>query len=92
MRTETEPKTERIDIRTTAQVKHLLQQAATAARKNLSDFLLEHGLAAAEETLADRRFFVLDDARWEAFLDALDRPATSRPRLARLLQEPGAFD
>lgn len=86
-----ESRTERIDIRTTPTVKRLLQQAA-AAHKHVSEFLLEQGIAAAAGTLADRRLFLLDDVRWQAFLDALDRPATARSRLARLLTEPGLLD
>jgi hypothetical protein len=48
--------------------------------------------AAGAGTLADRRLFLLDDARWQAFLDALERPAKDRPRLKRLLAEPGPLD
>ena len=92
MPTPHESRTERIDIRTTPTVKRLLQQAAAASHKHVSEFLLEQGIAAAAGTLADRRLFLLDDVRWQAFLDALDRPATVRPRLARLLKEPGLLD
>jgi uncharacterized protein (DUF1778 family) len=87
-----EPRSERIDIRTTPTVKRLLQQAAAASHKDLTEFLLEQGVTAAAETLADRRLFLLDDARWQEFLDALDRPARNRPRLQRLLTEPGLLD
>jgi uncharacterized protein (DUF1778 family) len=92
MRIETEPRSERIDIRTTPTVKRLLQQAAAASHKHVSDFLLEQGIAAAAGTLADRRLFLLDEARWQAFLEALDRPAKDRPALNRLLTEPGLLD
>lgn len=88
-----ETKTERIDIRTTHQAKSLLQEAAAAAHKNVSDFLLESGLAAAEQTLADRRSFVLAPTAWAAFLTALDRPVSpKKPRLRKLLAERGVFD
>ena len=92
MSTSAESKKERIDIRTTEKVKKLLQQAAAASHKNVSEFLLEHGLIAAQETLADRRLFVLDDEQWQAFQSALDAPAQEKPRLARLLKEPSIFD
>lgn len=87
-----EPKLERINIRTSATVKRRLQMAAGAAHKNVSEFLLEHGLAAAEETLADRRLFVLDSKQWVEFQAALDRPPKKKPRLKKLLAEPGVFD
>ena len=85
-------KTERIDVRASAQVKQMLQEAARASHKNVSEFLLEAGLKAAEQTLADRRQFVLDDEQWRAFQEALDRPVQTKPRLKQLLREPGILD
>lgn len=88
-----EVKTERIDIRTTTCAKRLLQEAARVAHKNVSDFLLESGIAAAEQSLADRRIFPLDDEAWSAFQAVLDRPvAKSKPRLRKLLSQKGVFD
>ena len=80
-------KSERIDVRASAAAKDVLQRAAAAAHKNVSEFLLEAGLTAAAETLADRRVFVLDDAKWRAFQAALDRPVRIKPRLAKLLSD-----
>ncbi|WP_310484693.1 DUF1778 domain-containing protein [Chamaesiphon sp. VAR_48_metabat_403] len=87
-----ESKTERIDVRTTVAAKQLLQQAAATSHKSVSEFLLENGLQAAEATLADRRLFVLNDDRWQAFQAALDRPVAEKPQLKKLLTEPGVFD
>ena len=84
-------KTERIDVRASAMVKQLLQEAARVSHKNVSEFLLDAGVTAAAQTLADRRRFVLDDAQWKAFREALDRPVHSKPRLKKLLREPGAL-
>jgi uncharacterized protein (DUF1778 family) len=41
--------------------------------------------------LADRRVFMLDESAWNEFLDALDRPATHKPRLAKLFAEDSTF-
>ncbi len=87
-----ENKTERIDIRTNSAAKLLLQQAAMATHKNVSEFLLEHGLNAAENALADRKVFLLDEEQWQEFQDALDRPVTTKKNLQKLLTEPGVFD
>ncbi len=92
MHTGNEPRSERIDIRTTPTVKRLLQQAAAASHKHVSEFLLEQGVVAATGTLADRRLFLVDDARWQEFLEALERPAKARPGLETLLNEPGLLD
>lgn len=85
-------KTERIDVRASTPVKQLLQEAARACHKNVSEFLLDAGVTAAAQTLADRRQFVLSEAQWQAFQDALDRPVQSKPRLKKLLREPGVLD
>ena len=85
-------KTERIDIRTTPAVKQTLQQAAAASHKSVSEFLLDAALVAATEALIERRVFRLDDERWRAFQEALDRPVTSKRRLAKLLTTPGVAE
>ncbi|KZE34881.1 DUF1778 domain-containing protein [Chelatococcus daeguensis] len=87
-----EAKSERIEVRTTPTMKALLQRAATSSHKNVTDFLLEAGINAAEEALVDRRLFQLDDAQWQAFQDVLDRPVQSKPRLAKLLSEKSVLE
>jgi uncharacterized protein (DUF1778 family) len=84
-------KTERIDVRASTPVKQLLQEAARACHKNVSEFLLDAGVTAATQTLADRRQFKLSEADWQEFLKALDRPVQSKPRLKKLLREPGVL-
>lgn len=84
-------KTERIDVRATSAVKQLLQEAARVSHKNVSEFLLDAGVTAANQALADRRHFSLSDGQWEAFQQALDRPVQARPRLKKLLGEPGVL-
>jgi len=84
-------KTERIDVRASSSMKQLLQEAARASHKNVSEFLLDAGLTAAAHTLADRRQFTLDKAQWQAFQEALDRPVQTKPRLKKLLREPGVL-
>ena len=87
-----ENKSERIEIRTTPNIKALLQQAAVSSRKTVTEFLLKAGVDAAEDTLADRRMFRLDDKRWRAFQAVLDRPVVDKPRLARLLAEKSVLE
>ncbi len=85
-------KSERIDVRASSAAKHLLQEAARACHKNVSEFLLDAGLTAASLALADRRQFALDEAQWAAFQEALERPVQAKPRLKKLLQQPGVLD
>ena len=82
-------KSERIDVRASAPVKQLLQDAARVAHKNVSEFLLDAGITAANQTLADRTRFELSPEQWLAFQAALDQPVSAKPRLKKLLSEPG---
>ena len=82
-----EARSERIEVRTTPSVKALLQRAASASHKNVTEFLLDAGLSVAEDTLANRRLFRLDDQQWQEFQDLLDRPVSEKSRLARLMAE-----
>ena len=85
-------KTERIDVRANATVKQLLQEAARSCHKNVSEFLLDAGITAANQALADRRHFILNDEQWHAFAQALDAPPQPLPRLKKLMSEPSILD
>jgi len=88
----TTARTEKLDLRLTPKAKRALQSAATAAKRSVSEFVLESALARAEETLPDRQRFGLDADRWAAFLKALDAPPRPLPRLKKLLQTPSVFE
>ena len=88
----TEIRNEKLDLRLTPSAKRALQIAAMAARRSVSEFVLESALARAEETLPDRQRFGLSAERWAAFPAALDASPRPAPRLARLLREPGVFE
>ncbi len=92
MTTITQPKSERIDVRASAPVKQLLQEAARATHKNVSEFLLDAGIVAANQALAERARFALPAQKWREFQAALDRPVRAKPKLRRLLAEPGKPD
>jgi uncharacterized protein (DUF1778 family) len=85
-------RTEKLDLRLTPAAKQVLQSAAAANARSVSEFVLESALAPAEETLPDRRRFGLDSEQWAAFQAALDAPPRPLPRLAKLLREPSVFD
>ena len=87
-----ENKSERIEVRTTPNMKALLQRAAASSHKNVTEFLLEAGINAAEDALVDRRIFRLDDHQWQAFQAILDRPVADKPRLTRLLAEKSVLE
>jgi uncharacterized protein (DUF1778 family) len=80
-----ETRTERVDLRMTSGAKRTLQKAAALRNKTLTEFLLDTGLTAAHEALADRRVFQLDEKRWDAFAEALAAPPGDNPGLRKLL-------
>jgi uncharacterized protein (DUF1778 family) len=80
-----EARSERVDLRMTPSAKRTLQHAAAARNKTVTEFLLDSGMNAAFDTLADRRIFQLDETRWEKFQAALGAPPKSNPRLRKLL-------
>ena len=69
----------------------LLQEAAKASHKNVSEFLLDAGLALAHETLAEQYLFSLTDEQWGEFQAALERPVQEKPQLRELLTKPGVL-
>ena len=83
---------ERIDIRLPGVAKQLLQQAAEASHKSVTEFLLHHGLQAASRALADRQLFELNAKNWKAFRAVLERPVKSKARLKKLLSEPSILE
>ncbi len=82
---ETEARSERVDLRMTPAAKRTLQRAAAISNKTLTEFLLDSGLSAAYDALADRRVFQLDERRWDEFMAALSEPPRENPRLRKLL-------
>ena len=88
----TETRNEKLDLRLTPSAKRALQVAAIAARRSVSEFVLESALARAEETLPDRQRFGLSAKQWEAFLAALSAPPRPARRLGKLLKKPSVFE
>lgn len=85
-------RTAKLDLRLSVEAKRMIEAAATAERRSVSDFVLDSALTRAEETLADRRRFGLDAEQWTAFLEALDAPARPLPRVERLFGQPSVFE
>ena len=49
-----ETRSARIEVRTTPNVQALLQRASSSSRKNVTEFLLDAGIDATEDTLAGK--------------------------------------
>ena len=78
-------RSERLDLRVSAETKRLLEDAAASEDRTLTDFVLASASIAARRVLADRREFTLSPERWAAFTVALEREPRYLPGLATLL-------
>lgn len=85
-------KAARLNLRASSGQEILIREAAAAAGKSVTDFVLDSACDNAEQVLADRTRFVVDDAAWARFMDALDRAPATKPRLRELLETPGVLD
>lgn len=88
----TESRSERVDLRMTPSAKQTLQRAASVVNKTLTEFLLDRGLEAAHDALADRRTFLLDESQWAELMARLEAPPTDNPRLRALLARKPAWE
>ena len=82
---------ERVRLQVSARDNALIREAASALEVSLSEFLLDTALLRAEQVLADRRQFSLDEQQWESFMELLDRAPVSKPRLATFMQSETVF-
>lgn len=83
---------DRLEIRLSAAAKKVLERAALSQNKSISAFIVDSGLTAAAEALAERREFKLNAKQYDALVAALDAPSMPKPRIARLLKTPSALE
>lgn len=87
-----QPKTKRINLRASAPQERLLRRVAQSKGQTLTEFIVQSACDAAEQEIAGEREFQLPPDKWQAFVEALDRPARVHPRLTRLFAEPGILE
>ena len=85
-------KDERINLRIDADTKRLLEAASGVLGRSVSSFVLDAATVAAEQVLADRTVFRLDEQQWAAFDALLSAPSRDLPKLRRLLETPTVLD
>lgn len=77
---------ERIDLRTSPEIKELIVRAASTAGMSVSAFLLGTAQERARQILAEAEMITLTAKDWNAFAKALDNADTPRPKLSAALQ------
>ena len=76
---------ERIDLRTTRQVKDRIQQAAEYLGTSVSAFVVQHAYEAAQRLLVERESLVLSNRERDLFLTLVETPPEPTDTLRRLL-------
>ena len=76
-------KESRLNIRCDNRARQLLDKAATYAHVSVSEFVLTHALASAEQVVQAHESITLTPKDFQAFLAALDAPAKPKAALKR---------
>jgi uncharacterized protein (DUF1778 family) len=74
-----------INLRIEKQTRQLIDDAAAVLGKTRTEFMIDSARALAIDVLLDQRLFLLDSARYDAFVHALDNPPAPGPKLRALL-------
>lgn len=80
------PSYERIDIRTSPEIKALISRAASTAGMTISAFLLGTAHERAKQILAEKELVTLTARDWAAFAKALEKTEKPRPKLAAAMK------
>ena len=80
-----------INLRIETHVRQLIDDAAATLGKTRTEFMIESARRQAIDVLLERRLFVLDSERYDAFMHALDNPPAPGPKLRSLLRRVPAW-
>lgn len=79
-------KKNRLNIRCDSHTRQLLDKAASYAQVSISEFVLSHALASAQQVVQEHESITLKPKDFEAFMAALDGPAKPNAALKRALK------
>ena len=77
---------ERIDLRTSPEIKELIVRAASSVGMSVSAFLLGTAQERAKQILAEKEMITLTSRDWNAFAKALDNAEKPRPKLSAAMK------
>ncbi len=80
-----------INLRIEPQVRQLIDDAAAIVGKTRTEFMIDSARRQAIDVLLDQRLFSLDPDRFDTFVQALDTPPASGPKLHALLSRTPAW-
>ncbi|MGQ7807985.1 type II toxin-antitoxin system TacA family antitoxin [Hafnia alvei] len=74
-----------INVRASEEERAVIDYAASLVNKNRTDFIIEKVVHEAQNIILDQRVFVLDDARYQAFIEQLEAPVQNIEGRQRLM-------
>jgi len=77
---------ERIDLRTSPEIKKLIVRAASTAGVSVSAFLLGTAQERTKQILAESEMITLTSRDWNAFAKAMDNTDKPRPKLSAAIK------
>lgn len=83
----TSPKEDRLSIRANSSQKSVLMRAARAQHMNVSQFVLQASLRAAEQVIEEENRLVVSPEEYNWLMQKLEEPPHDNPALRRLLSE-----
>lgn len=81
----------RVELRTTAEERILIERAVKHLGTDMTTFIVEHACQAARDVLAGRDRFDFDERTLKAWEELNRRPARDLPGVRRLLSRPSPF-
>lgn len=84
-------KSDRLDLRLTQQQKQEIERAAAISGRSVTDFSVSVLVKEAADVIAHERDLYMSEQAWEAFNEAIERPAQTVEGFARLLQQQSVF-
>lgn len=81
-----------INIRTTQQLRGMIDRAAMTLGKTRSDFMLEAARKAAIEAILDQTLFEVDPDSYAKFSKALDAPTKNNEKLHALMKKTAPWE
>ena len=81
-----------INMKAEPQVRNLIDRAARILHRNRTEFVLDAAIQRAEEVILDQQLITIDSERFERFVEALDAPPASNPRLDRSMERTAPWE
>lgn len=74
-----------INVRATDEERAIIDYAASLVNKNRTDFIIERAVNEAQNIILDQRVFILDDSRYQTFIQQLEAPVQNAEGRKRLM-------